>query len=140
MPAGAGVHTLWRVSELPDAEQAEVRSAMALFHAFAEHQAGAGQGTPNSVQEQARADSATFMRQWQTEAIILGWQGAAETYAAGAIPDEVKAAPYGLSVAIIAHLLSIRLKNIKYSNVNIFCYHRNSSNQSYCKLNSEHSL
>ena len=83
---------------------------MALFNAFAEHQAGAGQGTPDSVQKQARADSATFMRQWQTEAIIMGWQGAAETYAAGAIPDEVKAAPYGLSVAIIAHLLSIRLK------------------------------
>ena len=55
---------------------------MALFHAFAEHQAGAGQGTPNSIQEQARADSATFMRQWQTEAIILGWQGAAETHVA----------------------------------------------------------
>ena len=46
---------------------------MALFHAFAEHQAGAGQGTPDSIQEQARADSVTFMRQWQTEAIIMGW-------------------------------------------------------------------
>jgi len=45
---------------------------VALFHAFAEHQAGAGHGTPDSVQEQARTDSATFMRQWQTEAIILG--------------------------------------------------------------------
>jgi hypothetical protein len=52
---------------------------MALFHAFAEHPAGAGQGTPDSIQEQARADSVTFMRQWHTEAIILGWQGAAET-------------------------------------------------------------
>jgi len=48
---------------------------MALFHAFAEHQAGAGQGTPDSIQAQARADSATFMRQWQTEAIILGVAG-----------------------------------------------------------------
>ena len=55
---------------------------MALFHAFAEHQAGAGHGAPDSIQEQARADSATFMRQWQTEAIIMGWQGAVETYAA----------------------------------------------------------
>ncbi len=76
---------------------------MALFHAFAEHQAGAGQGAPDSVQEQARADSATFMRQWQTQAIILGWQGAAETNAAASIPAEVKAAPYGLSVTILAH-------------------------------------
>ena len=74
---------------------------MALFHAFAEHQAGAGQGTPDSVQEQARADSATFLRQWQTEAIILGWQGADGTYAAAPIPDEAKAAPpYGLIVTI----------------------------------------
>ncbi len=55
---------------------------MALFHAFAEHQAGAGHGAPDSIQEQARADSATFMRQWQTEAIIMGWQRAVETYAA----------------------------------------------------------
>jgi hypothetical protein len=37
---------------------------------------------PDSIQEQARADSVTFMRQWQTEAIIMGWQGAVETYAA----------------------------------------------------------
>ena len=66
---------------------------MALLHAFAEHQAGAGQGTPDSIQEQARADSATFMRQWQTEAIILGWQGADETHAAAPIPDEAKADP-----------------------------------------------
>ena len=55
---------------------------MALFNAFAEHQAGAGHGAPDSIQEQARVDSATFMRQWQTEAIILGWQSAVETYAA----------------------------------------------------------
>jgi hypothetical protein len=55
---------------------------MALFHAFAELQAGAGQGTPDSVQEQARADSAAVMRQRQTEAIIMGWQRAVETYAA----------------------------------------------------------
>ncbi len=73
MPAGAGVHTLLRVSELPPDEQAEVKSAMALFHAFAEHQAGACQGGPDSVKGQARADGATFLRQWQTEAIILGW-------------------------------------------------------------------
>ena len=46
MPTTAGVRRLLRVSELPPDEQAEVRSAMALFHAFAEHQAGAGQGTP----------------------------------------------------------------------------------------------
>jgi len=66
---------------------------MALFHAFAEHQAGAGHGSLDSVQEQARTDDATFMRQWQTEAIILGWQGAAETYAAASIPDEATAVP-----------------------------------------------
>jgi hypothetical protein len=46
MPAGTGVQKPLRVSELPPDEQAEVRSAMALFHAFAEHQAGAGQGPP----------------------------------------------------------------------------------------------
>ena len=55
---------------------------MAIVHAFAEHQAGASQGTLDSIQELARTDGATFMRQWQTEAIILGWQGAVETYAA----------------------------------------------------------
>ncbi len=76
---------------------------MALFHAFAEHQAGAGQGTPDGIPELARTDAATFMRQWQTEAIILGWLGAAETCAAASIPAEVKAAPHGLSVAILAH-------------------------------------
>ena len=76
---------------------------MALFHAFAEHQAGAGQGTPDSIQEQSRNDGATFMRQWQTEAVIMGWQGAAETCAAASIPAKAKAAPYGLSVAILAH-------------------------------------
>ena len=59
---------------------------MALFHAFAEHQAGAGQGTPDSVQEQARTDGATFMRQWQTEAIILGWP--AKDLFAAATPAE----------------------------------------------------
>ena len=66
---------------------------MALFHAFAEHQAGASQGTPDGVEEQARADSATFMRQWQTEAIILGCQGAAETNAAASIPAEAPVPP-----------------------------------------------
>ena len=76
---------------------------MALFHAFAEHQAGAGQGTPDSVQELARTDAATFMRQWQTEAIILGGQGAAETNAAASIPDEAPVAPFGLRVVILAH-------------------------------------
>jgi len=86
-----GADSRW--SQLPDAEQAEVRSAMALFHALAEHQAGAGQGSPDSVQEQARTDDATFMRQWQTEAIILGWQGAAETNATGSISDEATAVP-----------------------------------------------
>ncbi len=96
-----GADSCW--SQLPDAEQAEVRSAMALFHAFAEHQAGDGQGTHDSVQEQARADSATFMRQWQTEAIIMGWLGAAETNAAASIPAEATVAPYGLSVTILAH-------------------------------------
>ena len=69
---GEGLKPL-HVSELPKAEQDEVRCAMAIFHAFAELQAGASQGTADSIQEQARADSATFMRQWQTEAIILGW-------------------------------------------------------------------
>ena len=93
MPATAGVRRLLRVSELPPDEQAEVRSAMALFNAFAEHQAGASQGTPDSIQEQARTDAATFMRQWQKEAIIMGWQGAAETHAAASIPAEAKAAP-----------------------------------------------
>ena len=66
---------------------------MAIVHALAEHQAGAGHGAPDGVEEQARADSATFMRQWQTEAIILGWQGADETHAAAPIPDEAKADP-----------------------------------------------
>ena len=86
MPTTAGVRRLLRVSELPPDEQAEVRSAMALFHAFAEHQAGAGQGTPDSVQEQARADSATFMRQWQTEAIIMGVSGCLRNICRGLHP------------------------------------------------------
>ena len=66
---------------------------MALFHAFAEHQAGAGQGARDTIQELARTEAATFMRQWQTEAIILGWQGAAETYAAASIPAEAPVPP-----------------------------------------------
>ena len=48
---------------------------MAIVHALAEHQAGTGQGTPDSIPELARTDAATFMRQWQTEAIILGVSG-----------------------------------------------------------------
>ncbi len=51
----------------------------------------------------SRHDGATFMRQWQTEAIILGGQGAAETNAAASIPDEAPVAPFGLRVVILAH-------------------------------------
>ena len=62
-----------RVSDLPSDEQAEVRRAMDIFRSFAELQAACDQIGANALQDQVKADSAAFMRQWQTEAIVMGW-------------------------------------------------------------------
>ena len=62
-----------RVADLPDEERQEVQRALSIFHAFAELQSGATAEAANDDFQQAKADSATFMRSWTTEAVALGW-------------------------------------------------------------------
>jgi hypothetical protein len=57
-------------------------------------------GAADSIQEHATANSATFMRQWQTEAIILGWP-AHDLFAAPA-PAERGGLVYWLFVARVS--------------------------------------
>jgi hypothetical protein len=61
------------ISQRSPAEQAEIRRALEIFHAFANIQTSSMLGAPEHVLVSARADSIIFMRQWQTDAILLGW-------------------------------------------------------------------
>ncbi len=61
------------IAQRSPAEQAEIRRALEIFHAFANLQTSSMPSVPEDVLLSARADSVVFMRHWQTDAIILGW-------------------------------------------------------------------
>jgi hypothetical protein len=83
-PASAGALKLLRVSELPPDEQAEIKSAMALFHAFAEHQAGANQGTPTAFRSRDELTARRFCASGRRRPSFWGEASCRRTYAAAA--------------------------------------------------------
>jgi len=61
------------IAQRSPAEQAEIRRALEIFHAFANLQTSSMPSVPKDALLSARADSVIFMRHWQTDAIFFGW-------------------------------------------------------------------